>query len=73
MNKIILYSNNCPKCKILKLKLDEKKIEYSICSDIESMSLEGIRSVPVLKVDDKILNFYDAIKYAKEYKYGNKC
>ena len=28
MESIILYSNGCPKCKVLKSKLENKKIEF---------------------------------------------
>lgn len=64
--KIILYSNDCPKCKILKTKLDEKNITYDICSDIELMILKGFQSMPILEVDGKIMNYLNAINWIKE-------
>ena len=63
--KIILYSTNCPKCKILKAKLDEKNIEYIINSDVNEMLSKGFKIVPVLEVDERILNYLDAVKYIK--------
>ena len=63
MNKIILYTTHCPKCKILAKKLDDKKIAYDICDDVKEMQAKGIMSVPVLEIEDNKLNFYDAIKY----------
>ena len=35
MDKIILYSNNCPRCKILKKKLDDNKINYEIIDNVD--------------------------------------
>lgn len=63
---IILYSTNCPKCKILKSKLDEKKIEYEICTDTELMLNKGFKTVPMLEINSKIYNFTEALNYIKE-------
>ena len=66
MNKIILYSNNCPKCNILKEKLDDKNITYEICSDIKLMVTKGFRSAPILEIDNEALTYLDAINWIKE-------
>jgi glutaredoxin len=63
--KIILYSNNCPKCKILKSKLDEKKIEYEIFNDINIMIKKGFRSLPILEVNGENLDYLKAINFIK--------
>lgn len=63
MYLIVFNSNDCPKCKILKTKLDEKNIVYQICSDMDVMIKKGFNSMPVLEVDDKIMNFNDSIKW----------
>ena len=63
---VTLYSNDCPKCKILKLKLDNKNIEYSLCSDINIMMSKGFQSTPMLEVDEKTMNFNEAINWVKE-------
>ena len=39
--EITLYTSNCPKCKILKAKLDDKKINYNICDDTNVMTEKG--------------------------------
>lgn len=62
----MLYSNGCPKCKILKQKLDEKNINYEICSDIDIMIENGFRSMPMLKVNETVMNYLEAINYIKE-------
>ncbi len=66
MNNIILYSNNCPKCKILKDRLDQKGLSYSICSDEELMISKGFRTMPMLEVDGNVYMYFEAIKYVKE-------
>lgn len=64
--KIILYSTGCPKCKILKQKLDEKGITYEVCSDVNIMISKGIKSVPLLEVEEKIMTYIDAVNWIKE-------
>ena len=66
ISKIILFSNNCTKCKILKTKLDQKQIIYEECNDVDIMIENNILSMPMLKVDGETMNFNEAIKYAKE-------
>ena len=60
---IILYSTGCPKCKVLKSKLDEKGIKYQVNDNIQDMLDEGITTAPVLKVENDLLNFTDAVKW----------
>lgn len=66
--KTILYTQGCPKCKVLEMKLKQKNIEYETISDIEVMKNKGIASLPVLEVDDKLYNFTDAVKFVNELK-----
>jgi len=68
INEIILYSNDCPNCKLLKLKLDSKNIKYTICSDIEEMVKLNFKSVPMLDNGEIIMNYINALKWIKEYK-----
>lgn len=61
---IKLYSNDCPKCRVLKAKLDSKDIIYEKISDIDLMMEKGIESVPVLELDNgELLDFSSAIKW----------
>lgn len=61
---ITLYSTGCPKCKVLKMKLEQKGIEYTECNDIAKMEELGISTVPMLQVDDgPIMNFTAAAEY----------
>ena len=65
---IVLYSNDCPKCKILEKKLNEKGIKYEICRDVGLMPNKIIEAntVPWLKVNDELLNFGQAVKYINQ-------
>ena len=42
----ILYTTHCPRCKILKQKLNNSNIEYQECDDIDKMISLNISSVP---------------------------
>lgn len=58
-----LYSTNCPRCNVLKSKLDEKNIPYDICSDTNKMSELGIEYLPMLDTGEKLLSFKEALNF----------
>lgn len=60
---VILYSTGCPKCKILKKKLVEKKIDYTENQNVEEMIALGTNQVPVLKIDGTVMKFKEAIEW----------
>lgn len=62
---VILYSTNCPKCKVLEKKLDSSGINYSIVTDVDVMAQKGFQSAPMLEVDNKIYEFSEAVKWLK--------
>lgn len=64
--EIILYSTNCPKCKILEKKLTEKNIKFTKNNNVVAMTELGIDQVPVLSIDDKLLGFVEANKWINE-------
>ena len=66
MGKIILYEHGCPRCKVLKMKLDQKRIEYKTISDISIMQAKGFTEAPKLEVDGVIMDFKQAIDWVKE-------
>lgn len=55
--KIVLYSNNCPRCNVLEKKLKQKNISYEEINDIGIMKEKGYLSVPVLEVDGVSMDF----------------
>lgn len=60
---IILYSTGCPKCKVLKSKLEDKGIEFVENSSVEEMTELGITQVPVLSVCGVLLDFKNAVTW----------
>ena len=63
MNKLTLFSTGCPRCKVLKQKLQSKNIEYSEVTSVDDMLALGITEVPVLGVEDKLLGFAEAVAW----------
>ena len=53
-------------CFVLKERLDNLNLAYTICEDKETMIKMGFSSVPMLEVDGNIMNYKDAIKWIKE-------
>lgn len=60
---ITLYSTGCPRCNVLKQKLDSKKIEYTVVNDVDIMTEKGISTVPVLEVNSQLLQFKEAVDW----------
>lgn len=63
---IILYEHGCPKCKVLKMKLDKGGIQYETVNDIEIMKAKGFQEAPKLEVNGVIMNFTEAVKWIGE-------
>lgn len=57
---IVLYSTHCPRCTVLEKKLEAKGIKFEIETSVDDMLALGITQVPMLRVDDKLLNFAEA-------------
>lgn len=67
MNDIyILYSTGCPKCEVLKKKLSEKGVQYTENNSVDEMLKLGIEAVPVLKVNDRLLDFKEAVDWVNK-------
>lgn len=61
--KITLYSTNCPKCRVLEMKLDSKGVEYETCTDTDRMVELGMSSAPSLEVDGKLMGFKESMAW----------
>lgn len=61
--QVTLYSTGCPKCKVLVTKLNSKNINYNVISDINVIISKGINSVPVLEVDNNLMDFKTAVDW----------
>ena len=66
MGQIILYEHGCPRCKVLKMKLDQKGIAYETINDIEIMKSRGFQEAPKLEVNGEIMGFKEAVDWVKE-------
>ena len=66
MEKVILYTIGCPRCKTLERKLTEAGITFETFTDVDEMLKMGMEMVPVLEVEGKRMEFVEAIKWVKE-------
>lgn len=60
---ITLYSTGCPKCKVLKSKLEAKNVEFVENNSVEEMTVLGITQVPVLSVGGVLFDFKQAVEW----------
>ena len=60
---VILFSNECPRCKVLKKKLQKCEINYSENTDSNKVLELGLTSFPMLKVNEKMLDFREAVQW----------
>lgn len=65
---VILYSTGCPKCQVLKSKLDSKNISYEVFDDKDKMIDKGFTNVPILEVDGEIMDFKKAVEWINKEK-----
>lgn len=69
MDNIRLYSTHCPKCRVVEKKLEQAGVQYELIDAknndevINMLSAKGIRQMPVLEVEDKLLGFSEIIKW----------
>ena len=61
--EIVFYSTGCPKCKVLKSKLDSKNIDYKTVTNTSEMIKLGMTTVPFLTIDGEVKNFKESIDY----------
>lgn len=64
--EVILYSNGCPRCRVLKQKLDAKSISYTEENSVDKMINLGISQVPVLYADGEFLAFPQANEWVNK-------
>lgn len=60
---VIMYSTGCPRCLILKKKLEEKGIDFKINDSVDKMLSLGIKEVPYLDTGEELLNFREAVSW----------
>ena len=80
--KIIMYSIGCPQCKNLERQFNKLGIEYELemvnyteekgQKIVKEAEDAGLKSFPFVKVNDKYMNFGEALRWAKgAYQNGN--
>lgn len=67
VEKPLVYTIGCPKCRELEELFQEKKIEYDICNDVKLMIEKGFEYIPMVEIGDKIYNFEEAEEWAKNF------
>lgn len=69
-DSIIVYSSpSCPKCKMLKMELTKKGVEYidyNVEDHLEEVQKLGITSAPSMLIEGKIFSFKEAINWIRE-------
>ena len=60
---MILYTiENCPLCRVAKMKLDAANVQYTVSQDEKAMEALNVMQAPVLvKEDGTIMNFNNII------------
>ena len=63
----IYTTDTCPRCKVLKTKMDAKGIPYESITDVDEIQKLGIMSVPYMQVDDgELMDFATANAWINE-------
>ena len=62
---VTLFSTNCPKCRVLEQKLNQKNITFNIDNNMQEIIDQGFMSAPVLKVDDVYYDFKQGVDWIK--------
>lgn len=62
---VILYSTNCPRCRIIEKKLQDKGIGFELFNDVDAMIAKGFKEAPKLEVDGMVMDFKEANEWIK--------
>ena len=63
---IILYSTECPKCNVLKKKLLQARLPFTVDTNIQYLIEQGYKQAPMLEVDGHLLTFKEACDWVRE-------
>ena len=63
----VFSSSTCPKCKVLKMKLDKAGIEYTVNENMDDAIALGLKSFPYIQFENgKLLDFSASIAWVKD-------
>lgn len=69
---IVLYSTDCPRCKVLEKKLGQKNIDFTINKNTDDImnvaNKTGFISAPLLEVDGQVMGFEQANQFINNFK-----
>jgi len=60
-----LFSTGCPRCNVLKKKLDDAGVDYKVENDPDKMIELGFRTAPVLGVGEEYYDFSEAMAWLR--------
>ena len=67
---IVLYSSDCPKCKMIERIMKEKGLDFSIVNDdkvyLPLAEENKIVSMPFAKIDGEVVDFRELQKFVME-------
>lgn len=69
---IKLFTTHCPKCKILTKKLQENNIVFEEETNVDIMLSMGITTVPMLKIEDTLMDFLQANQWLNNKAKGDR-
>lgn len=68
---VVLYSTDCPRCRVLEKKLQQKNIGFTVNKNLDDITKIansiGVFSVPLLSVDDQVLTFEQANQFINNF------
>ena len=64
--EIILYTTGCPKCEVLKKKLDEKAVAYDTVTSVKEMMAKGIMQAPMMELNGELMDFVAANEWINQ-------
>lgn len=64
--KIILYSTNCPRCKVIEKRLKDSGYEFETVTDMQEMVKLGLTYSPSVNIDGRFYNFNEMIVWFGE-------
>ena len=71
---IVLYTTDCPQCRVLESLLTSKGLQHQRVTDIMEINqvaaAAGLSSVPIMKMDGVVMSYPQAIRWVNEYEKG---
>ena len=63
---MVLYTTGCPRCEMLEKLLNDKGMKYEVCTVKDVMVRNFFKTVPMLEVDGKTMNYKDAVRWVNQ-------